>query len=516
MIDLSTQVVKACIFREGAEVTRAGKVELAQGVQTLRVFGMPEWTDADSARIYAQEGVTCSDLRTVPLYKEGEEPKEVTETKDRIAVLKKRIEAKQLQAGLWKTNGDFSNRTKQSADEVRNYIEKLAERLESLDAEIRAAEKEIGELRIKLRRMKTNGTVLEVLVNAGAAGEYRFELKYFEQRALWRSLYELRADGTGPLEMRLRADIRQYTGEDWKDTEISLFTGNPSAAGTLPGMRPLLLDFEKPAPRFKGKACGPMSDSASMSMQCFEKIDSGPLCRDEDEDFDDGSDCEAETPMTRMQTALAEVDPDETTTEYVLPGKRNVLNDDDGNLADVQTFSIAAKYRIATVPGLDPNVYLVAAVDPVDLPVEGEINPAVYYKDVYAGKVWLDPYSADDEVEITLAREEGVRAYRKETKRRNSTTLLKGLAVTEYEYETRLVNYSESDVAVTLKDQVPVSQNKEITVEVTELSGAVLDEATGILRKEIGLPAGGTAVVRLGYKVSRPRDKTIQERRGVL
>jgi len=515
MIDLSTQVVKASIFREGAEVTRAGKVELAEGVQTLRVFGMTPWTDADSARIYAQEGVTCSDIRAVPLYKDGEEPKEVTETKDRIVALKKRIEAKQLQVELWKTNGDFSKRTKQSAGEVQSYIEKLAERLESLNAEIRAAEKEIEELKTKLKKMKTNGTVLEVLVNAKAAGKYRFELKYFEDRALWRSVYEIRADGESPLEMRLRADIRQCTGEDWNDVEISLFTGNPTSAGTLPEMSRLLLDIKKPAPPVRARNVShSMNDSVSMR---FNGSVESSASIDEDEDlFDDYEEEDDDAPMARMQTALAEVNPDETTTEYVLPGKRNVLNDDDGNLADVQTFSIDAKYKIVTVPKLDSNVYLVAAVDPVDLPVEERINPAIYYKDVYAGKVWLDPDSVDDEVEITLTKEEHVHAYRKETMRKTSTTLLKGLKVTEYGYETRLSNYSDADLVVTVKDQVPISQNKEITVDITELSGAKLDEVTGILRKEISLAAGQTEVFKLGYKVSCPKDKTIEERRGIL
>jgi len=221
-------------------------------------------------------------------------------------------------------------------------------------------------------------------------------------------------------------------------------------------------------------------------------------------------------PMMRMETGSAEVNEDETSTEYVLPGRRDVRSDDDGNLADVKTFRVPADYRIVTVPKLDPGAYLVAAVAPSDLPVAGRINPAVYYKEVYAGKVWLDPDLTREEIEITLGREERVNVNRRETLRKRSTTLLKGLQVTEYGYETRLSNNAAADVVLLLKDQVPVSENKEISVEVTELSGAEFDKETGLLRKEIRLPAGQTELFRLGYKVSHPKDRSIEERPGSI
>ena len=502
MTEISTQVVKAGIYRRGAEVIRAGRAELAEGVQTLRVLGVTAGTDADTVRIYSQEGVTCSDLRAVPLYRDGEEPKEITEIRDRIGVLQKRIEAKKLQVELWKTNGDFSGRSKQPAGEVQSYIEKLAERLEGLNAEIRAAEKEIEALNRQLEKMDTSGLAFEVLVNARTAGKYRFELKYFENRARWLPVYEVRADGEGPLEMKLRADIRQSTGEDWKDVELSLYTGNPTSAGTVPELRPALLDIRRPMTAERGRnafamGAAPMMKSAAMDDACLE-------CE------------EAEVQMLRMETQEAEIRQDETSTQYVLPGKRDVLNEDDGNLADVRTFSIGAAYRIVTVPKLDPGAYLVAAVAPSDLPVAGRINPAVYYKEVYTGKVWLDPDLTRDEIEITLGREERIHVNRRQTLRKSSTTLLKGLRVTEYGYETRLSNNSEADTILILKDQVPVSENKEISVDVTEISGAELDRETGILTKKIRLPAGQSEVFRLGYKVSCPKDKSIEERPGSL
>ena len=79
-------------------------------------------------------------------------------------------------------------------------------------------------------------------------------------------------------------------------------------------------------------------------------------------------------------------------------------------------------------------------------------------------------------------------------------------------YETTVANNSPVDLKILIKDQIPVSQDKEITVDVTELSGAELDEKTGILKKEYSLSKGSSRVLKLGYKVSAPKDKTVYER----
>ena len=64
-----------------------------------------------------------------------------------------------------------------------------------------------------------------------------------------------------------------------------------------------------------------------------------------------------------------------------------------------------------------------------------------------------------------------------------------------------------------MKDQIPVSQDKDITVETLELSGFSLDKETGFLTKEIPLAAGETVTTTLSYKVAWPKDKRISETR---
>ncbi len=62
-----------------------------------------------------------------------------------------------------------------------------------------------------------------------------------------------------------------------------------------------------------------------------------------------------------------------------------------------------------------------------------------------------------------------------------------------------------------LRDQVPVSRDKDITVEVKDLSGAKKDDETGVVTKQLTVPANGTEKFSIAYKVSWPKDKRVSE-----
>ena len=65
MPELFTNIESVNIFRNGAEVTRKGNAELKEGSQTLYVHGLTSSSRTDTARLFAPEGLSCSNLRFV-------------------------------------------------------------------------------------------------------------------------------------------------------------------------------------------------------------------------------------------------------------------------------------------------------------------------------------------------------------------------------------------------------------------------------------------------------------------
>ena len=96
MAELYTEVVKASVFRRGAEVLRRGRAQLEEGAQTITVYGLSTGASVDTARLFSQEGVFCSDLRFMPQFDDDSEDPKARELKDKIEELEKQIEVKEL------------------------------------------------------------------------------------------------------------------------------------------------------------------------------------------------------------------------------------------------------------------------------------------------------------------------------------------------------------------------------------------------------------------------------------
>ena len=496
MADLNTQLVKAKVYRRGAELTRRGTAELTEGRQTLLIHGLSASSQTDTARILGQPGISCSDLRFVDLYDYGGQT-ESDAIREKINALELHISVRELQTQMWKDNGNFASRTSQPVAEVQEYIESLPGRLEGINRDILETKKKIKELEKEYNEAskKEGLPVLAAEVTAAAAGTYSFELRYFDSQPRWRPVYEVVTDGKGPFSMLMKASITQNTYEDWKGVELSLLTGNPVSAGTVPQLPSVFLDIRQPIALARNMMMA-KSAAAPMSMVMEDCAAGGA----------------ADTVM-ELAMEEAEIDQNETSTEYRLPGTRDVQKNGKETIAEIKTYTIPAEYRVVTVPKLDPNAYLVAAVKPADLPVNNAIETAVYLNNAYTGRVTLDPELTKEETELTLGKEERVFVNYRELSRKTTTTLLKGQKVVEYGFETSLRNESASAVTVIVKDQIPVSENKDIVVEATELSGARPDAESGQLSWKVDLAPGESRQIRLGYKVSCPKDKQISERR---
>ncbi|MBQ7534365.1 MAG: mucoidy inhibitor MuiA family protein [Stomatobaculum sp.] len=495
MTKLSTEIVKAGVFRNGAEIIRRGTAELTAGPQTLYAYGLTRTALQDTARLLCGGNLTCSEVRFVTVL-EDEVEEEQAAAEGRIAELQKEIEVREYQEELWKTNGNFSSRASGQPAEIEEYIEKLPERIGKLQEEIRKFRKEIQKLEERKQELVTeqNRLVMAMEVTAEQAGPVPFELRYFENAAGWSSVNEIHSDAEKAPEIRMRAKITQKTDEDWKNVEISLFTGSPSSGERLPELRPRFLEIKEPV------TVQPMSQ-AFMGMGMAMAQGS----------MNAAAGAMQAQPIQRMETKAAEIRSEETMTEYILPGTMDILHGSQGTMADLQKVPIPAEYQVITAAPEDPHAYLTAVVKTADLPFAEPVSAAVYLKGMFNGRTELDPRSDAEQTEITLGREERIQISRKEISRKTSTTLLKGQKVTEYVYETRIANISDRDITLTLRDQVPVSRDKEITVELKEISGAALEQETGFLTKKITLLAGRAVTVPLSYKVSRPKDKEIRE-----
>lgn len=499
MITIETKTRSAAVYRSGCEITNTGTVHLSAGSHRCRIEGIGSSADSGSVRISTSPGLTACDVQTA--WPDEKEQKEITrETDEKIVLCDAAIDACDVQIQLWKSNLTFKSRDGMDLAGMEEYERMLPERLTAIAGHKIELEKEKEEL-LKQReelQNKIGRPYVTAVLECEKDGDYQIRMQYHDRCAHWHPVYEIRTDGeSGPLTLRLRAAVAQNTGLDWEDVSLKLYTGNPSVSADIPVLMPAHLQFRREPVKMK---------SARLAMPVMGMMSAAAGMNDAD-----AMEATTEMDFSEAVRSEAEVNVQETMTEYDLPGTWNLVSDGQETMADLSEKQIACEYHVIAVPKKDSRAYLAAGVKTSDLADVLHSRAAVYLKDTYAGEVVIEPDQTKDTYELSLGRDESVSVRRTQKKKYTSSVLLKNQYRTEYAYETVIVSSKQKPFRMTVIDQIPVSDEKTIIVEKGNLSGGKLNEETGEVVWDMELAADESRTLELSWNTVWPKDREITE-----
>jgi len=177
--------------------------------------------------------------------------------------------------------------------------------------------------------------------------------------------------------------------------------------------------------------------------------------------------------------------------------------------AVLKEYEVPATYQFYSVPKLDKEVFLLAQIadwEKLNL-LPGEAN--IIFEGTYIGKSFIDPASTQDTLNLTMGRDKRVVVKREKLMDFSSVKFLGSNKKQVFTYEITIKNNKKEAINMLVKDQYPLSQNKEIEVELLESSGAAINEETGILNWKLHLASGEVKKLRISYSVKYPKDKTL-------
>lgn len=495
IMNISTVPYAVSVFRRGCTVKTKGTAELPAGVSHVKIEGLSAGADASSVRLLLGEAVHGSNVQ-VSWPDEEEEKARFAEIDRKIARNAAKLDACALQEKLWKENTVFSGSERFDLKMLEEYADAIPSRLEKIFCEKQELEQEKENLLEERRKLEQGNArpYAEADIECAEACVCPVELEYYDPRASWDPSYEIRAEEEDqPLTVRLRANIRQTTGMDWKELNLSLFTGTPGVTAAIPEFRPIRLQFAEP-PKALFKARGPMMMSAMAK-------GAGNMAMEDT----------AMMAVAEVQEETADAEVHETMREYVLKGTRTILSGHSDEHADLNVRKLSCRYHAVTLPGMSDSAYLAAEVKSEDIQDLLDCTASLYLKGTYTGETTIRPDLGKETYDLSLGRDETIRVKRVETKKYTSNVLLKGQLKTEYEYEIQAVSMKPKACQMTIIDQIPVSSDKAIIVEPGNLSGAKADAETGEVRWEFELKPQENVTRTLGYTVYRPKDKQITE-----
>lgn len=486
---MSNSIVKQLsIYRQSCFVKREGSIKLQKGKQNIILDTLPNTIDKTTLTVSLQEGVSGSNVQVELLDKDKQE--EITkDVQSKITKIENKINIKNNQIELWNKNSDFSNHNSFDISQMSSFIENLPNKLETIYEEIEVLNKEKAELLKQLteKQKLANAYQIRIDIEANQDQECIYEIKYKDDNAYWYPRYEIHTSDDDQLSILMKAGIVQNTDEDLKDIKIRLLSGNPSLSSDIPVLYPKKLDF------FEPRVFMNMAGAAKASMM---QMDTAMEVLDE------------EVSMSKVANVVAQTKMDDTMMEYELDGTWNIDSNKELN-ALLQEIKVPCKYHVIAIPKLDDNAYLAAEVNINDIENILNTNATVYHKGSYVGDIYLNPDYNQEKYDISLGKDESIKVKRTQKKKYTSNVLLKNQKKTEFEYEIS-VNSSKNDKClVTLIDQVPLSQDKSIVVDIDNVSNASLDQDTGKLTWDFELDPKQNKVFNIAYSISWPKDKQI-------
>jgi hypothetical protein len=471
---------------------------------------------------------------------------------DLLTVLKANKEIKGSQTGLSVAElVKLMEYYKAKSFELQNELitlnqkeKKLIELVEKLNSQVAEEQK---------KNTKSAGKLI-LQLNCAVAGKYDFNISYITQNAYWTPFYDLRAESiTAPLKLIYRAKIFQTTGIDWKQVKLSLSTSSPSQTGNAPLFKTWFLSYINPINYYNKSLAGSVA-GVSNTLNEVVVIGYGTAKRSKEEDADNliapqlyivnGNEMQESEFKKIRSSAIKTIDKLKSNQATAIYGSRaaggvtlvtlkdglddyitvsdkeldvtfdidlpyDVPTNGKAQTAVLKEQQIATGYKFYAVPKLDKDVFLLAEIadwEKLNL-LPGEAN--IIFEGTYIGKSFIDPSSTQDTLNLTMGRDKRVVVNKEKLVDYSSIKFLGANKKQTFTYEITVKNNKKDAIEILVKDQYPISQDKEVFVELLESSDAANNNETGVLTWKLKLAPGEVKRLKMSYSVKYPKDKTL-------
>jgi len=369
---------------------------------------------------------------------------------------------------------------------VHERIREAQAARDRLQGELQAARERLDQVLAKGQRAFKR---VAIDLHVERAGTADLELTYLVHGAGWQPRWDARLDPVkGLLDLGLQAEIHQRTGEDWSDVRLTVSSAEPRRQAHLPELHPLYLVRATPR-HAPAPTAAPRKSAARLESEALPTAD---------EDMAAGAFAPA---PARMEVQLL-------SATWSAPDRASIPSTGERRRSFLASWKLDASLRRVAVPTLDPRAWITAKSKndtgapllpgPVELFVEG----------AFVGRTQMTEIPEGGELELAFGADPRIRIERKVLDRtRDDHGVFSKRERITYRIRTTVKSHYREKVEVDLIDQLPVSRDEDIEVELLDVITAGWKEdpgKPGVRTWKVEVPAGGERVVEVGYRVSHP------------
>ncbi len=506
---VETEIRDITVFLARAQVTRVAKTRLEPGRSTLILGGLASQLDQNSIQVSGKGNfMILGTSHQQNFLQDVNMPKSLRVLKDSLEYYKRQLVIEESQKEILnkeeallvanqRIGGSNTNLTvaelKGMADFFRARLGEIVVSRLKQDAAIRKINDKMARVQSQINTQnelfKRNSSEIVIEVSAETSTAAEIEVSYVVSRAGWHPVYDLRAVNTkSPVQLSYRANVFQSTGEEWKNVKLILSTANPNLSGLKPELSAQVLDFLQ----------------VVHYRDSYRKAKSAPAAMERSETAGPEALADAETVadyVSEVETAV--------NTSFVINIPYTVPSSNKPVLVDIGRHELKAQYEYAVAPKLDADAFLIARATGWEelYLLAGEAS--VFFEGTFVGKTFIDPNSVRDTLSVSLGRDKRIVVKREKIKDLSARQFIGSNIKEGRAFEISVRNTRQEQITIVIEDQVPVSRNTQIEVNVIDTGGARWNKYTGKLMWTMTLQPSETRKVKFVYEVSYPKSKTI-------
>ena len=499
-VNITSQISHVTVFTNRAQIEAEASTPLKQGISKIVISDIASTIDAGSIQVGGRGDFTLlsvnfqKDFISKRTLKYQENIKKLAEDLKELDMKLKvlSLEEKMVMDNT-KIKSDTDDLYKDDLEELSLYFRK---KLTSIGTARLKTEREVGEIQEQKdalqkqldtdpsRNLPLGKIILTLKANSTTTANLK--LKYLTYGAGWTPTYDVRVQSTElPFELSYKANVFQNSGVDWDNVMLSLSTASVNKRTIKPEINPQFLYF------FENRPPSPVRMMKAMAV---------PSARMESDIAD----------MAEMGSAsnFSEVVENELSSQFVI-SIPYTINSGSTETVEVQNLLINAKYVTYVVPKYDDSGFLVAEVKDWE---QYNLRPAtanIYFEDNFIGKSFIGQGDATEELKISLGRDERVQVKREEITDFKSRKTFGSNIRENFGYEISIKNTKSTSVNLSVEDQIPVSQDSDIEIDIEDLSGGLLNEQTGKITWDLAIASAQSRQLFLKYMVKYPKDKQV-------
>jgi uncharacterized protein (TIGR02231 family) len=517
-LDAASAVEAVTVYPDGASVTRVIALDIPAGDNTVVLKDFPLTLDASSLRVEGEAdarltlgAVDTRPPRAAPPVNLPELDKRLEALKDERVNLEDAITAANARRKFAERFAETSPAGIGDKGEARPIADwraafaAVSEEVAIADAAIREAQRKQRDIDREIARLESDRTIkppskLEVRIDlaAGAPAKAILRVTYAVRNARWAPLYDARLD-TGArdrkpaLELVRRAEITQSTGEDWSNVALAVSTVRTARGGSAPELESLIVQYPQPP---RPVAQSTVSDVARLRSFAPAAPAAEPVAKRIDE-----------------QQAVVEVGGFQVM--FRIPGRVSIAAGEGARSLLVSTATVAPDLTIRSAPVRDPSAFLEASFKQAeDAPLlPGRMS--IYRDGIFVGRGQMAAAAKDEIVRLGFGADDKVKIERAVVKRNEGSA---GLIVTtsktdERAFKTSVRNGHDFPIRIAIEDQLPVSENDDIQVEMlpstTPPTATNVHDRRGVLEWAFEAKPAEARDISFAWRVRWPKDKGV-------